>query len=562
MAMRFPFMLAAGIVASGSCGAPTAQKLRPDDPNYAAASGQRCIDGDGNPQPLIVDWKAESRADLEVTMRRGVAVVAYDCKALRVLPDCTLDGNYSFIGVSFKEQKLQLKTTGEIKANLPSGIIALSASAELKQGAALDVALSIVGKQTSSILNGTTQQLKGRCQGATHFVRAVTTGAFTLDTNTNANVDAQAAVYGAGASTKGNSEKQWHQKDGDPAACRTADPSATAAPAGCGAPLRLDLVAIAAPANTMVAAQTNADGGARQSSYGACPTGLVWSGNVCSEPRTDRAHRCKKDNADDCKRQCELGDAGSCSDLGFMHLVGRYVPLDRSRAMQLFEKACEGADPWGCNNVGAMLIVRDALPIAEARRALSLLETTCASEPSLCNNLAVANRDGRHTRQNKPRATELFSRSCLGGDAAACHDLALAYDDGIGVNRDVPRAAELQGHSCNRGFMHACAAMGTRYLYGTGVPKNEEYAVRYFRHACDGKNQLGCGLLGLMMMGGEGGLRRDPQGGKNLMEQACNSGSNDSCAILGAALKSQGDLVGARQWFDRACEKGMKEHCR
>jgi hypothetical protein len=39
--------------------------------------------GDGNPQPLVVAWKAEARTDLEVSMRRGVAVVASDCKALR-----------------------------------------------------------------------------------------------------------------------------------------------------------------------------------------------------------------------------------------------------------------------------------------------------------------------------------------------------------------------------------------------------------------------------------------------------------------------------------------------
>lgn len=564
MAMRILATLVA-TVAAASCGGPAAQKMRPADPTYAQATGQRCVTGDGNPQPLVVDWQAETRTDLEVSMRRGVAVVAYDCKALRVLPDCTLDGNYNFIGVSYKEQKLQLKTVGEIKANLPAGIIAASASAELQQGASLEVELSIVGKQMSSVNDGNAGQLRGRCEGATHFVRAVTTGAFTLDTKTNAAVDTKLAVAGAGASTKGSSDKQWHQKDGDRAACQSAAATASTPPANCTTPLRLDLVAIAAPAATpaMTTASASTDaGGARQSSSAACPRGLVWSAGVCAEPRNDRAHRCKKDDAEDCRRQCDLGDAGSCSDLGFMHLVGRHVQLDRQRATQLFERACEGRDLHGCNNVGAMIIVGDAVPHAEVRRALSLFEMVCAEDPSLCSNLAVVNRDGRHTPQRPQRAAELFSRACLGGDASSCHDLGLAYDKGTGVNRDVPRAAELQGVSCQRGFMHACAVMGMRYLYGNGVRQDETYAVRYFQHACTNKNQLGCGLLGLLTMDGQGGLRRDPQGGQRMMEQACNSGSNDSCAILGAALKAKGDRAGARRWFDRACEYGMKEHCR
>jgi TPR repeat protein len=109
--------------------------------------------------------------------------------------------------------------------------------------------------------------------------------------------------------------------------------------------------------------------------------------------------------------------------------------------------------------------------------------------------------------------------------------------------------------------MQACASLGIRYLYGTGVTQNEQYAVRWFQHACTAREQLGCGLLGLMTMDGQGGLRRDPEGGRRMMESACNSGSNDSCAILAAALKAKGDHAGARRWFDRACENGMKEHC-
>ncbi|MDQ3368640.1 MAG: hypothetical protein M3680_24695 [Myxococcota bacterium] len=127
--------------------------------------------------------------------------------------------------------------------------------------------------------------------------------------------------------------------------------------------------------------------GSRQTSAGACPRGLVWSAGVCREPRADLPHRCKQDDVADCRRQCELGDAGSCSDLGFMHLAGRFVPLDRTRASELFVRACAGDDLHGCNNLGAVLIGRDAVPHADVRHALSLFERACAEEPTLCTNL-------------------------------------------------------------------------------------------------------------------------------------------------------------------------------
>jgi hypothetical protein len=45
----------------------------------AAVGSESChvIENDG--EPLVVDWRAEQRGDLEIAMRDRVAVVAYDC---------------------------------------------------------------------------------------------------------------------------------------------------------------------------------------------------------------------------------------------------------------------------------------------------------------------------------------------------------------------------------------------------------------------------------------------------------------------------------------------------
>lgn len=549
MARRGILILGLGVCAA--CG-PVAGEARPDGPTVAGAMGERCAKG-GDPQPLVVDLGAAERADLEVAMRQGVAVVSYDCERLRVVANCTLDGRYDYIGVTPKDQELELADNDEIKANLPAGIIAASVSGEVQRGAALKVKLSIVGKKMSTLTEGMRERLRGSCGGATHFVRAVTTGAFQVETETRAMAHGQAGALGATTESKGESVRKMHQADGDRASCATASASATAPPEKCAAPLRLDLIALASGTPVVRAVSTGASPG------GGCPGGLVWSGGACRTPRENTPHRCLTNDVEECRRQCELGDASSCTEIGFEHMTGRHVQLDRRQAAVYFRKACDGGDPWGCNSLGALLVsTRDA---TSERQGVALFERACGEEPRVCSNLAVAHRDGIAMPANAMRATEIFSRGCLGGEADSCFDLGLAYDKGIGVPRDVPRAAELQAESCRRGFMQACAVMGTRHMYGNGVTKNENTAVQYFRAACDGKNQLGCGLYGFSVMTGMGGVKRDERGGRAMMEQACNSGSADTCAILGATLQSTGDAAGAKRWYAEACEGGLKEHC-
>ncbi len=289
-----------------------------------------------------------------------------------------------------------------------------------------------------------------------------------------------------------------------------------------------------------------------------CPDDLAWTAGGC---RTKRAGPPHCDAATACEALCEQRDAKACTELGFAHMVGRKVALDRRLAATYFERACAYGDHYGCNNQAALIISRDAVPYADLEVAIGLFEQSCAREPKLCTNRAVMLRDGIHSRIDKSRAAELFSRACVGGDAAACHDLALAYDKGVGIARDVPRATELEIESCRGGFAHACTVSGVRYLYGTGIASDEREAARYFRHACTSGNLWGCGMVGLMMMDGLGGEQRDPSGGRRQMEQACERGSYDTCAILGAVLRAKGDRVGARQWYRRACDGGLKEHC-
>src|SRR5262245_9588263 len=82
------FAAAFGIAASLGCGS-VGDVARPKDPTAAGVLGEAtCKQVGKEGRPLIVDWIPESRQDLEVVMKNSVAVVAYDCNSIKVLPDC------------------------------------------------------------------------------------------------------------------------------------------------------------------------------------------------------------------------------------------------------------------------------------------------------------------------------------------------------------------------------------------------------------------------------------------------------------------------------------------
>lgn len=68
---------------------------------------------------MVVDWTPEARSDLEVAMKEGLALVAYDCKSAALVGECSLVGDYSYIGTTRREKKIELATSDDVAANLP-----------------------------------------------------------------------------------------------------------------------------------------------------------------------------------------------------------------------------------------------------------------------------------------------------------------------------------------------------------------------------------------------------------------------------------------------------------
>ena len=164
-----------------ACGAgTTAAALRPSAETAASVRGSEAVAFlASDAEPLIVDWKPEQRGDLEVAMKGGVAVVSVRPEGMRLLADCRIEGAYGFLGMTTKQEVMRLENQDELEANLPFAAVGIAAKlgSGLARGSTLDIAMVMVGKLRTTWPDAAATDLRGACDGASHFVRSATIGA-------------------------------------------------------------------------------------------------------------------------------------------------------------------------------------------------------------------------------------------------------------------------------------------------------------------------------------------------------------------------------------------------
>ncbi len=232
-----------------SCGGGAHDAVRPNQPTAGDAMGRSTIKAvEGASSPLVVDWKSEERADLEEAIHDGVAIVAWDDKGLRLLKRCKLAGDYGYLPVQVKKDVVRLETADEVRASLPLGGLGIvgKIGGGFEKGTTLDIALAMVGKRRTTWNDVKRDDLKGTCEGATHYIRAILVGAFTMKTGTTGKAAAAVEIFGAGGGGSTSSSKDVGSSDGKVADCDKATGEETKPPGQCAAILRIELEPIAA----------------------------------------------------------------------------------------------------------------------------------------------------------------------------------------------------------------------------------------------------------------------------------------------------------------------------
>ncbi len=528
-----------------ACGPSVADAIRPKAASASSALGEpeqaqggQCLDVTEGGRPLVVDWKPEQRGDLEVAMSQGIAVMAYDCHKMELLPDCMVDGSYGFKGVVFKQQVIRLQDEDEIRANLPlSGVsIAAQLKGDLERGATLDLATALVGNLTGSRLNVVRGDLKGRCKGATHFVRGANIGAFVMQSGERAQVATAAALFGASTEAGSKSSRMARVEDGSVDSCKEASTDANNPPKNCGALVRVHLLPISGEA-AAIATSPEVAANTTVKVESTCPAGMVLQEGKCAKPAAQATHECRADDAADCQAQCDKGQPTSCTRLARLMVKGKVANADPVKTAQLFDKACKSEQGDACSDLGIHYIQGKGVT-ADPQQALKLFEHACQlGEANGCFNLGNLYYDGQGTTKDRAKAFALFQQSCNAGKPAGCINVANMYDDGDGVAADPTKAFALFKKACEGDSAMGCTNLAYMYAEGKSVAKDQAKALELYEKSCKLANARGCEYAASRYNKGEG-VAADPVKGKQLLQRACELGNKSACSEEGTAAGS------------------------
>jgi len=441
-------------------GTNTAGAIRPAPPKLANAVPEaRC--SAKNTEPLIVEWSSTDRAKLEAIAHKGLVVVRYQGCEMEVLAACTVSGAYKYTSITRKQDKVHVRDSDELWANVP--LAAAKLEAKLERAGEIAIAMTIVGRWESDRPTIRQDELNGECDRATHVVTAMAAGAFELSAGSSAAVSGAASAMGAGTGAGSTSKQETLTRDGEEAKCAKSASSDTTPPDGCGALLRLEVVGI----------------GEYKRAPPECPNKTEWDGNQCvavqsglkveavsapppETPATTVTKKsgCKYGDASDCVVQCETNkDPPSCNDLARMYSFGEGVSEDDKKATSLYSTACDLGNAIGCNNAGMRL------------------------------------EDGKGATKDLVRAASLYQKSCDKALPAGCNNLARMHLNGWGVTKDEKKAAEVFEKACNDGDASACSNLGWLYFIGRGVEEDRKRGVGLLKKGCAGGNTWGCDRL-------------------------------------------------------------------
>jgi TPR repeat protein len=509
-------LLALPLLVLPGCNKTVGDTLRPEDHTAAAATGAEltCDADPGRIKPLVVDWSPDERVDLEAAMQGSVVVVKYACPTIEILPGCGVDGSYSYAGVSRKEQVVQMKNMDEVRANIP--VSSGNVGGEVQSGRAIDLATVLVGRRSTTVNHLSSELLNGQCDGATHFVRSASLGAFAMATGSVGKAAVVAEMFGVGAGAKSESDKQSLNKDGDLSSCRESSPDAGTPPPECRAPIRIELMPIATDDTS---AKEAAEATKKAPIDNPCLPGYVFADGLCTLPADDVAYVCDSEDETECKTECDKGSAESCLNYGRILADGARA----DQAMIPFKKACD-EELWdACTALGEKVWYDSD---AEQSNYKDLVKT----------------------------AFDLVTNSCDGGHGYGCELTGdILNDKGAGFY-DQAAAFTAYARSCDLGSSFGCYAAATAQLQGLGIPVDVKGGLQTLLRSCQGGNSDECHELGVIFAQGKYDAPKDTTSARGMFALSCQIDA-DWCESSGEDVLALGDASLAAKLFERDCQR-------
>ncbi|MCA9627115.1 MAG: sel1 repeat family protein [Myxococcales bacterium] len=554
------FLLLTLIAGCGGAVGQPADAVKPDAPtaNQALAeeaSGPSCGNVNKSVEPLVVDWKSGTRADLEIAMQKGVVVMSYGCEGMKLLERCSLEGSYEFAGVTPKEDLIQIENKAELWANLPLSVGKLEG--ELQGSSTIDLAIALVGRRGSLRTHAAKPELQGECSGATHFVRAAHVGAFAMARGERGKVRAAAELFSVGAGGESETKRRLENRDGSIEDCRGAKPGATEPPGKCAATIRLMLEPILEQPDPTWGEKAPA---LPTQVENPCPEGWVLTAGKCASTADPGAPQlCDEKDQAGCRAQCDKGSSESC------FRAARLAKTDEERSA-LLEKSCNAGVAPACSRLGFATLSKDQAA------GLGLLEKACGlGDDYSCWNTGRWYIEGRSVPKDESKGALMIQRGCSLGSPHACASYGGLLIGGVGVKADVERGLGMYQKLCDNGQGYYCHQLGSMYATDRKalpdirlpapkqVKRDVAKGVRVWEQGCALGSLWSCTLAADHYRDADG-VKKDLTRAKELYERACDGGKSvqrDACTALGAmyekGLGTSKDLARAADYYERGC---------
>jgi hypothetical protein len=430
----FPLLVTALAACSPRAALPVAEP-----PAFEPTHESKCQVTKDHAKPLVVEWPASARGDLEARARSGAIVVRYSGCTMDVLDACTAPGRYTYQAFTPKEDRVRIVDATSLYANLPLGAPQLEA--KLAKSGELDVAMTVVGRWASDRPFVRADQLTGACSGATHVLVGLTAGAFDFYAGGEAEARAGLTVLGVGAAGSARERRETLSRDGDAQACARWTADDHAPPAGCGAVLRVETLPIVDPPKCPEGTEWNGDAchAARVvMTTVECPLDSIWNGTACVGVVT-------------CPPGTDKQVDGSCR--GRIATAAGVTLLSPSRDARV--------TTWG----GPLPAPEPPAPRVEPAgtfacdgESIETCRTQCQRGNSMsCNTLGEMYRDGRGVARDPGAALLAFTDACMAKNARACANIGRAYAVGDGIQKDATSAAKWLAIACKNGHTEACS---------------------------------------------------------------------------------------------------------
>lgn len=183
-------------------------------------------DGKGCDGTFFTDWSADTAAAIGAASERGLVAVRVEGCRLEVLADCHLEGSYDFVPVTPSRDRTEVSDENAIAI----GVIGkddkrIGAEAGMGRGRSIDYA--IVGQRMAK---AAPSSVSGACDGATHYLSALSVGAYELASSSHTEVSALVKLHAH--------DDTHRHAEGDIDRCSKHDASTDDA---CRAPLKVEL---------------------------------------------------------------------------------------------------------------------------------------------------------------------------------------------------------------------------------------------------------------------------------------------------------------------------------